>query len=82
MPSPSIASARFFPNLTGYIPLTIFLGVLVYISLNAPNFVTMRNLELILMQSLPVVLVCAGLAAVGLTHCGVTRVWAVPWASC
>jgi len=64
MPSHSSASVRFSPNLTGYIPLTIFLGVLVYISLNAPNFVTMRNLELVLMQSLPVVLVCAGLAAV------------------
>ncbi|MEO0914235.1 MAG: ABC transporter permease [Pseudomonadota bacterium] len=35
-----------------------------HISFNAPNFLTLRNLELVLMQSLPVVLVCAGLATV------------------
>ena len=48
----------------GYLPLVIFVGVLAYISLNAPNFLTLRNLELVLMQSLPVVLVCTGLATV------------------
>ena len=48
----------------GFLPLLIFAGVLIYISLNAPNFLTFRNLELILMQSLPVVLVCAGLGTV------------------
>ncbi|WP_299547362.1 ABC transporter permease [uncultured Tateyamaria sp.] len=51
-------------EIVGFLPLVIFVGVLVYISLNAPNFVTVRNLELVLMQSLPVVLVCVGLAAV------------------
>lgn len=51
-------------DLVGSLPLIIFAGVLVYISLNAPNFLTLRNLELVLMQSLPVVLVCAGLGAV------------------
>ena len=51
-------------ELAGYLPLIIFAGVLVYISVNAPNFLTLRNLELILMQSLPVVLVCAGLGVV------------------
>lgn len=48
----------------GFLPVIIFAAVLVYISFNAPNFLTLRNLELIVMQSLPVVLVCAGLAAV------------------
>ncbi|WP_299965820.1 ABC transporter permease [uncultured Roseobacter sp.] len=55
---------RFLLELFGFLPVIIFAGVLVYISFNAPNFVTLRNLELIVMQSLPVVLVCAGLAAV------------------
>ena len=53
-----------FSEIIGYLPLVIFAGVLTYIGLNAPNFLTLRNLELILMQSLPVVLVCAGLATV------------------
>ena len=48
----------------GYLPLVIFVVVLLYISLNAPNFLTLRNLELVLVQSIPVVLVCVGLAAV------------------
>ncbi len=51
-------------DLVGSLPLIIFACVLIYISFNAPNFLTLRNLELILMQSLPVVLVCAGLGAV------------------
>ena len=55
---------RGLTEVIGYLPLIIFAGVLVYISLNASNFLTFRNLELILMQSLPVVLVCAGLGAV------------------
>lgn len=55
---------RTFSQLFGILPLVIFVGVLLYVSLNAPNFLTLRNLELVLMQSLPVVLVCAGLAAV------------------
>ena len=56
--------SRGFADLIGYLPLIIFAAVLVYISMNAPNFLTFRNLELILMQSLPVVLVCAGLGVV------------------
>ena len=59
---PSIRRARF--DIVGTLPLLIFGGVLVYIGMNAPNFLTARNLELVLMQSLPVVLVCAGLSAV------------------
>lgn len=51
-------------DLVGFLPLVIFVGVLTYISLHAPNFLTFRNLELVLMQSLPVILVCAGLAIV------------------
>ena len=55
---------RGLTELIGYLPLIIFAAVLIYISMNAPNFLTFRNLELILMQSLPVVLVCAGLGTV------------------
>ncbi|MCY4288813.1 MAG: ABC transporter permease [Aestuariivita sp.] len=51
-------------EIIGYLPLIIFAGVLLYIGLNAPNFLTFRNLELILMQSLPTMLVCAGLGVV------------------
>lgn len=56
--------SRFISELFGILPIVIFVVVLIYISFNAPNFLTLRNLELVLMQSLPVVLVCAGLAAV------------------
>ena len=59
-----LTAGRSITHVIGYLPLLIFAGVLVYISLNAPNFLTLRNLELVLMQSLPVVLVCAGLGAV------------------
>lgn len=51
-------------DVVGILPLLIFGGVLVHIGLNAPNFLTLRNLELVLTQSLPVALVCAGLSAV------------------
>ncbi len=64
MPSDARPAQSAMATLIGYVPLVIFVGVLIYISLNAPNFVTLRNLELVLMQSLPVVLVCAGLSAV------------------
>ena len=56
--------SRSLTELFGFLPLIIFAAVLIYISMNAPNFLTFQNLELILMQSLPVVLVCAGLGAV------------------
>lgn len=59
-----LTAGRSITQVIGYLPLLIFAGVLIYISLNAPNFLTLRNLELVLMQSLPVVLVCAGLGAV------------------
>ncbi|WP_299151757.1 ABC transporter permease [uncultured Tateyamaria sp.] len=55
---------RIVLEIFGFLPVIIFVAVLIYISFNAPNFLTLRNLELVLMQSLPVVLVCAGLAAV------------------
>jgi len=55
---------RRISEIIGYLPLIIFAGVLLYIGLSAPNFLTFRNLELIVMQSLPVVLVCAGLGVV------------------
>ena len=57
-------SKAWLSDLIGYLPLAVLIGVLAYISLNAPNFLTLRNLDLVLMQSLPVVLVCMGLAIV------------------
>ena len=51
-------------NLVGSVPLFIFLGLLIYIGSNAPNFITLTNLKLVLMQSLPVVIICIGLATV------------------
>ena len=51
-------------DVIGLLPVIVFVGVLVYIGLNAPNFLTRTNLELVLVQSLPVVLLCIGLSAV------------------
>ncbi len=48
----------------GAAPVMIFAVLLIYIGMNAPNFMTLINLKLILMQSLPIVLVCVGLSAV------------------
>lgn len=51
-------------DVIGLLPIIVFVGVLAYISLHAPNFLTRTNLELVLVQSLPVVLLCIGLSAV------------------
>lgn len=51
-------------DVIGVLPILVFVGVLVYIGLHAPNFWTRTNFELILVQSLPVVLLCIGLSAV------------------
>ncbi len=48
----------------GLLPVAVFLGVLAYIGFHAPNFLTRTNLELVLVQSLPVVLLCIGLSTV------------------
>lgn len=48
----------------GLLPVIVFVGVLVYIGLNAPNFFTRANLELVLVQSMPTVLLCIGLSVV------------------
>ncbi|MGR3804210.1 ABC transporter permease [Marinibacterium profundimaris] len=48
----------------GLLPLIIFLALLLYVGLNAPNFLTFMNLKLVLAQSLPVVLAVIGLSAV------------------
>ncbi len=55
---------QFIANVVGFLPLIIFLTLLVYVGLNAPNFMTLVNLRLVLMQSLPVILVVIGLSAV------------------
>lgn len=50
--------------LIGYAPLIIFALILIYIGFNAPNYLTFITARLILVQSLPVVLVCLGLSVV------------------
>lgn len=64
MSTKSAPSSRMIMDLIGYLPVFVFVVVLIYIGLNAPNFVSLQNLEIVLTQSLPVVLVCAGLGAV------------------
>ncbi len=54
-------------RLVGAVPLILFAGILVYIGTQAPNFLSRFMLELILVQSLPVVLICSGLAIVVMT---------------
>ena len=51
-------------DLFGMLPIIVFVGVLVYIGLHAPNFLTRANFELVLVQSMPTVLLCIGLSAV------------------
>lgn len=48
----------------GLLPLIIFIGLLTYVGTQAPNFLTLVSLELVLTQSLTVVLVVIGLSAV------------------
>lgn len=51
-------------DVIGVLPILVFVAVLIYIGFSAPNFWTRTNFELILVQSLPVVLLCIGLSAV------------------
>ena len=50
--------------LSGAAPLVIFVGMLLFIGVNAPNFLTWNTAQLVLNQSVPVVVVCLGLAVV------------------
>ncbi len=45
-------------------PLVIFLGMLTYIGFNAPNFLSFGTMQLVLNQSVPVVVACLGLSVV------------------
>ncbi len=51
-------------TVVGFLPLIIFLALLLFVGLNAPNFMTFVNMKLVLAQSLPVVLSVIGLSAV------------------
>ena len=51
-------------RLVGIAPLIIFVAMLAYIGLNAPNFFTATTANLVLKQSIPVVVVSLGLAIV------------------
>ncbi|WOI56286.1 ABC transporter permease [Palleronia sp. LCG004] len=62
-----IAPPSFGARALGSAPLILFAAMLVYIGLNAPNFLSLFTLELILVQSLPVVIVCSGLSLVVMT---------------
>ena len=65
--APGLSARIALRGVIGLAPLVIFAGILVYIGLNAPNFLTFTTLRLVLEQSLPVVLICLGLAAVVMT---------------
>ena len=48
----------------GAAPLVIFLGMLTFIGFNAPNFLSFGTMQLVLNQSVPVVVACLGLSVV------------------
>ncbi len=48
----------------GMAPVAIFVAMLIYIGFNAPNFLTWSTIQLVLSQSVPVVVVCLGLSVV------------------
>lgn len=50
--------------LTGYLPLVIFVGLLGYLSLASPNFLSFQTFDLILRQAVPTMIVCLGLSIV------------------
>lgn len=50
--------------LVGYLPLAIFVVLLVYLSFTAPNYFSFQSLDLILRQAIPTVVVCLGLSVV------------------
>ncbi|SUZ31814.1 Inner membrane ABC transporter permease protein YtfT [Roseibaca ekhonensis] len=55
---------RALEQLVGFAPVLIFAGMLVHIGIQAPGFVSLLTLGLVLEQSLPVVLVCIGMSIV------------------
>jgi ribose transport system permease protein len=59
-----LASRNKGAAIVGLLPLIIFLLLLSYVGTQAPNFVTLVSLELILTQSLTIVLLVIGLSAV------------------
>ncbi|WP_333826522.1 ABC transporter permease [Pararhodobacter sp.] len=48
----------------GAAPVLIFAAMLIYIGTQSPNFISLITLKLVLEQSLPVVLICMGMAVV------------------
>lgn len=60
----SAAGGSAISKIIAIMPIITFAVVLIYISFNAPNFLSLTNFKLVLMQSLPVILTCSGLAAV------------------
>ena len=59
-----LAARRPLRRLVGSAPLIIFAVMLLYIGTQAHNFLSVLTLQLILVQSLPVVLICMGLSIV------------------
>ncbi len=59
-----LAAQRPLRRLVGSAPLIIFAVMLLYIGTQAQNFLSALTLQLILVQSLPVVLICIGLSIV------------------
>ncbi len=60
----SQSSAFNWRALTGYLPFIVFILMLGYLAVSAPQLLTTDSLDLILRQSVPTVVVCLGLAVV------------------
>lgn len=62
--SPSARASGVVRLVASLAPLVIFLALLLYLGVAAPRFLTLEMLALILKQSVPIVIVCLGLATV------------------
>lgn len=62
--SNNLSSPSLFARLMSAAPLIIFLILLVYLAISAPNLLEPTTINLILKQSVPTIIVCLGLACV------------------
>lgn len=58
------SGARVLKSVTSYVPLAIFLTLIVYLGVEAPSFLTPSTIALVLRQSIPTAVVSLGLATV------------------
>jgi len=57
-------SALDWRSVTGYLPFAVFVLMLGYLAYSAPHLLSTESIDLILRQSIPIVVVCLGLAVV------------------